>query len=99
MIYAGAEKAAKCFLGDEMIRKVYLGDDVIYQPKSRLPKGYKEVKYIRWGGDKTSFILLENVKASTDKIILKFHPETFSGTMLLVNGKSGTTTYFLSLLQ
>lgn len=43
---------------------------------SRLPVGYTELEYIHWEGNYTSFVLLDGIICSTDRILYTFFPES-----------------------
>lgn len=47
---------------------------------SRLPVGYTELEYIHWEGNNNTFILLENINASTDRIVYEIYPESYGAS-------------------
>lgn len=51
MLKLGETTIRSVFLGEEKIRKVFLGSKLVYEgvKPSRLPEGYKELKYIQSG--------------------------------------------------
>lgn len=60
----------------------------VFAPESRLPAGYTEVEYIHWDGYNTTFALLENVVANTDKVLLEVKPDQ-------VTSSSGSPSWIL----
>lgn len=96
MLKIGSKQIVDAYVGTERIGKMYAGDLVFEAPlPGRLPKGYKEVEYVKWTDTSTRFALLETVNSGTDKIIYKFKPSAYGSannvySYLLLN--NGTTT-------
>lgn len=52
---------------------------------SRLPDGYTEVEYIYWTGERNRFEPIGTISANTDRVLIRFHPESYGTTSIAKN--------------